>query len=356
MWEAILEWFYGSGHATKYTKRDGAYTIKYTNGNITVTKNNNHVLTYKPEGFLEYEDTIYEFNEDRSIRSLCYCGKVIHSHRIGSDLEGNIMIDGDVIEYHQGMIQSATVDNNLYRKVQHSEYPFYLVYTGSGIYGYVQGVWLFIVSGKSRYALVAGGNILGYMSNLDTNVHVQWKHNISSLLSHIKGYNPCDKKNLLPKHYFNDDIWCLLSKHNIIVPYNKNLVEHGSENKHFIDRTLFLSYDDNNSIIDAFGQQPLLSIVQGNLHGLISLNSDYYYYQGILQWRRDGTIYIVRYSDDHLVKMSIYADRVIYNNKNYFFSKGCLTINDDINLTIVYNKGIPMMTTHGKKRNIIPEL
>jgi len=63
----------------------------------------------------------------------------------------------------------------------------------------------------------------------------------------------------------------------------------------------------------------------------------------------------VRYTDDYPIKMTIYSDRIIFRDRSYIFDNGLVSIADnDVHITILYNGGLPIMTTSGAIRNIPP--
>lgn len=372
--EVIQGWynsFFGNGFVTKLMIKDKITHCNityYTKDNmlhdkITINDNKGPCIIYHllngVLSSLEYhqDNVVYDFVENMRVTSLRYDNKVVFQHRNGGLLQGDIIIGEESITYRDGNIMSATYNGNLYRRIEEGDYPLYIVYTSNGIYGYLQGVIISIISGQSKYALMADGYILGYMSNIDTNVHVQWKGNVRELLKLIKGYNPCNKINLLPEHYFDDELWLILKNNNITVEMNKYLNTVTVPIRYFATRSVYMLYDQHGSIVELFGYHPNLSIKGGNLHGLISLGTEYYYYNGIMQWRRDGNLYIVRYNDDHPIKMTIYSDRIIYHDKSYMFENGFVSINDEqecIYMTILYNSGLPIMTTNGIIRNVPP--
>jgi len=366
MLKALSNYIFGNDQTTKYTRKRDNYIITYYLKNNTLTK---EIIIKQDKTILHYDisdpntiimtfgDISYELTLDFKLICLKYQSKVIFYNRTGGYLNGSLDIEG--LSFKNGNIISASYNGNMYRRVESSDLPLYLMYTANGIYAYLQGIIIHIVTGRSKYALIANGYILGYMNALDTNVTVQWKHNIYDILFQIQGYNPCLKHNLLPEHYFEDSLWFLLKQEQIIIPFNERLVtSKGIIPKYYIDKSIYILYDSFNSVVEVFGYHPLLTLKSGNLHGLISLKSEYYYHQGILQWRRDGNIYIVRYHDDYPIKLTIYSDRVIYLDKSYFFKQGLTSIHDDISdihATILYNNGIPLITTYGKIRNLTPD-
>lgn len=358
MLKALSNYIFGNT-TTKYTKKRSGYNITYQLRNnvlereISIKKDKVPILSYDIDAsILTIGDVNYELTKDHKLICLKYHSKVLYYNRTG----GNLNTSFENVTYKDGNIMSANYNDRLYRRVESSDLPLYLMYTSDGIYGYLQGIIINIVTGRSKYALISNGYILGYMNALDTNVAVQWKNNIYDILFQIQGYNPCNKNNLLPEHYFDDSMWLLLKQEQIIIPYNERLVLYnGMIPRHFVNKSIYILYDSFGSVADIFGYQPLLSVKNGNLHGLISLTSEYYYHHGILQWRRDGNIYLVRYTDIQPIKLTIYSDRVIYMDKSYIFNQGLTSIHEDIHATILYNNGIPLITTYGKIRNLTPD-
>lgn len=350
------------GITTYNITASNSHTIHYTANNgqimddIIIKRKDKKVFSCKLLGgyisCMKSHGVQYNFCEYGLITKLVKNGVELVSQPNGILLDGLI----DKVVYSKGHIISCEYDNKLYRRVIGTD--LYIVYSMGSIDAYIHGVYCVIVSGQGKYIMVANGRIVCHMLSLDIEGIVYWSKNYEDILKSCYGYNPCSKINLLPEHYFDDNHYILLLDGKITIPYNKNIIlTYSNPPKHIITREFYLLYSTNGDVEIMFGYQPNASIINGNIHGLISIGGEYYYNEGILQWIRNGSSYLVKYSDVHTIKINIYKDCCIMNGKRYIFNDGFISIpidGDEEYLEIFYDDGIPKMTTYSTKRNIEP--
>lgn len=333
---------------------------KMNNGNIiddiVIKRKDKDVFTCRLLGghisYLDYNGVIYNFCENSLLTRLMKNGKELISHPNGIVLDGII----DDVNYSKGIIESCEYEGRLYRRVINTD--LYIVYSAGSIDAYIQGVYCSIVTGQGKYIIVANGRIVCYMSSLDIEAKVHWTKDYIQILESCYGYNPCNKINLLPEQYFDDYYFMLLrTDTKILMEYNKNIVtKYYNPPKHVITKDFYLLYSSRGDIECMFGYQPNAYLINGNIHGLISVGSEYYYHEGILQWIRDGSTYIVKYSNSLTIKLTIFRDCCVRNRKRYYFKDDFVSIPVDEHeyLDIFYDNGIPKMTTYCTIRNIEP--
>lgn len=346
---------------TNYTKHDGIHTIHYAmNSNsivndIIIKKKDERVFKCRLLGqhisILESDNIIYNFCENRLITSIVKNGKSIAYYPNGNMLSGNI--DGTI--YKNGCIESCEYNGKLYRRVDNSN--LYIVYCMGRIEAYMDGITMNIIIGQGKYYMMTNGRIVCSMSSLDTCSIIHWSKNYIAILEDCYGYNPCNKINLLPEHYFNDRYFLMLRECNIIFEYNRNIVREYSTStpRYLATKEFYILYEGDN-VVEMLGYQPNACLINGNIHGLVSLGSEYYYHEGILQWIRNGSQYLVRYDDHTNVKISIFKDCCVKNKVKYVYdSNGFVSIKlDEGQLDIFYDDGIPKITTYSTVRNIEP--
>lgn len=339
-----------------------SHTIHYTTNNghivddIIIKRKDKNVFSCKLVGgcisHILSHGIQYNFCEFNLITRLVKNGKELVCQPNGILLDG--LIDG--VQYSKGHIISCDYEGKLYRRVHGTD--LYIVYSNGSIDAYIHGVFCVIVAGQGKYIMVANGRIVCHMLSLDMESIVYWSKNHEEILEGCYGYNPCSKINLLPEQYFDDNYYIMLLDAKITIPYNKDIVLlYSNPPKHVITREFYLLYSKHDTVEIMFGYQPNASLINGNIHGLISIGAEYYYHEGILQWIRNGSSYLVRYSDVQTIKMSIYRDCCTMNGKRYIFVDDFVSIpinSEDNYLEIFYDNGIPKMTTYSTKRNIEP--
>lgn len=356
-----------------HTIQDANYEIDYIThgkkieGDIIIRDRGREymVITMKNQCItsMSINDYHYTFASDMTLTCLRQGNEVIFQHRLGAHLNGDIVCNGITIHYRNGEIMSTDLEGRNYRRIIDPKYPLYLIYSSEGICGYLQGLRVDVVNGINGYALIAGGYIIGYMNILDPSTTVQWRYNISNIISSIEGYNPCGKLNLLPWHYFSNEIWEMLLDNKIHLSYNEGLVSNIKAPPNYILlKDLYLRYGEDGSVIELYGYQPQLELLGGNLHGLLVLDREYFFQHGICQWIREGNLYWVKYTDNYIIKMKIFSDCatvVEHHNKIFRFNDEQLdaTYTDSsgeiITLKITKHEGIPYITTYGRIRNRI---
>lgn len=350
---------------TTYTiTASGHHSIHYTTNNgqivddIVIKRKDKKVFSCRLLGghisHMDYYGIQYTFCENHLITRLVKNDKELICQPNGILLDGIV----DNVTYSKGKIDSCEYEGKMFRRVEGTD--LYIVYNIGSIDAYIHGVYCVIVTGRGKYIMVANGRIICHMLSLDTGATVYWSKNHEDILKSCYGYNPCNKINLLPEQYFDDYYFSILLEGKITIPYNKDIVvKYYNAPKHIITRDFYLLYGPRGDIECMFGYQPNACIINGNIHGLISVGSEYYYHEGILQWIRNGSSYIVRYSDTCTIKLSIFKDCCILKGKRYTFKDSFVTIpvltEDTINyLDIFYDDGIPKMTTYSTIRNMEP--
>ena len=354
------------GNTTYTISAPNSHSIHYTMNNgqiiddIVIKRKDKKVFTCRLLGrhvsYMEYSGVQYNFCENSLLTRLVKNDIELVCHPNG------ILLDGIIndVNYSKGLINSCEYCDKLYRRVEGTE--LYIVYSMGSIDAYIHGVYCVIVTGQGKYIMVANGRIVCHMLSLDTEAVVYWSKNHEDILKSCYGYNPCKKINLLPEQYFDDYYFMLLSTDsNIVTCYNKDIVlKYYNPPKHVITKDFYLLYSSRGHIECMFGYQPNAHLINGNIHGLISVGSEYYYHEGILQWIRNGSSYIVRYSDTCTVRLNIFKDccvrtGTITGSKRYPFKDGFVSIPiDDGHLDIFYDEGIPKMTTYTTVKNLEP--
>jgi hypothetical protein len=349
---------------TSYITYEGPYSIHYTIkqgvtskclvDEISINKKDTKVFACRLLGnhlsSLSNGNRVYNFCENSLITSITLDGKPIITSPNGINLDGSIL----GTEYKNGILESCDYDGKMFRRVEGTN--LYIVYSMGSIDAYIHGVFCNIVSGQGKYIIVANGRIICHMISLDTTSMVHWSKNHEKILEGCYGYNPCNKLNLLPEEFFDHYYYGILKNANVTIPLNSNMVlEYSNPPRCVVTRDFYLLYEGS-KVECMFGYQPNASIINGNIHGLISVGSEYYYHEGILQWIRDGSNYIVKYDDVTMCKVSIYKDYCIRDGKRYKFVDGYVSIilDDNSILDIFYDNGIPKMTTYSTVRNIEP--
>lgn len=344
-----------NNHTIHYTLNNG---IIDSGSDIIIRRKGQKVFSCRIIGgqyisYMDYSDIQYNFCENLLLTRLVKNGKELICKPNGILLDG--IIDG--VTYSKGIIESCEYNGKLFRRIIGSD--LYIVYSMGSIDAYIHGVYCSIVTGKGKHIIVANGRIICYVSSLDVEANIHWTKDYKEILETCYGYNPCNKINLLPEQYFDDYYFMLLrTDTSIIIEYNKNIVtKYYNPPKHVMTKDFYLLYSGNR-VECMFGYQPNAELINGNIHGLISLMSEYYYHDGILQWIRNGSIYIVRYSDTCTIKMSIFKDCCVKDGKRYYFKDGftSIPIQEHEYLDIFYHDGIPKMTTYSTIRNIEPIL
>ena len=345
MIDSIIGW----NDNNKLEMEDKEYVIKYKAGNVTIYKESKRLFSCTIHGDALYrlivDDYMYTYNDDMSLISIKYKDTLLYT---------NAYLDGiiDNVVYSRGNIIQATYNGDMYKRCD-GDRPLYLVYTNDEIHGYMQGLHITFVEDKNKYMLVVDGHILGFTTILDTMASIHWIYDIDEVLKNIKHYNPYPFFNLLPQHYFDCKYWYVLKRNNINIPPCKNVILQSLYVKYYMSKSTLIIYNGNN-VQCLYGKQNDIKIVNNNLHGILHLTYDYYYHHGILQWKRKYNRYIIMYSDDNVICMYIYKDRVIYNNRSYIFVDEIVFI-PYLDMTIMFNQGIPIVNCCNTKINEIPD-